>query len=279
MAAHDKRSGAVGPVLVVLMMLSLPGLADGSATDLPDAFAGLGGSWWETQRFVDRAEMPILGRLQRETTAVLRVEIVQSGSEIAMTSEYCRAEVQAAVSGLTMIFPDAFVGSLLAGKRLARLDGSAGEELVGFEQDWYVEVRGADLDDPASDPLPEAADDPRVFDQDGDGHPGMTVRVDLLGLIRGEVYVVQRVRYRLIGWVESDGGSIFGRIEWEDEQVVIGASSPLLAAGSPGVPVWEDSSFRFVRAARDDVCDREGAVEEDGSILESYVCQTDRPAL
>jgi len=191
--------------------------------------------------------MPIFGEQRREITVVMQIEMVQSGSEVLLRSEYCGSSVRTALPGLTMVFPDALVRSLVAGERHARLDLSKDSSLVSFEQDWYVEVRGAVLDDPRHDPLPTSIDDPRVVDQDGDGMPGITIAVDLLGLISAEVYAVQRVRYRLVGWVEEDGGAVFGRIEWADEQVVLDASSPLLAAGSPGTPVWEESSFRIER--------------------------------
>ncbi len=235
-------------VMMGLLILCFPVYAVDEAVTSRTTDIDLSGSWWEVQRFVDRADMPIFGELQRETTSAMRVEIVQSGSHVVITSEYCHAEVRTGVPGLEMVFPDAFVDSLVPGERIAHLSASEDSFSIDFIQDRYVEVRGAVLEDPAEDPLPATPDDPRVFDQDADGHPGMTVSIDLLGLIRGDVYVVQRVRYRLIGRVSQDGRSISGRIEWEDEQGVIGASSSLLAAGSPGTPVWGESWFRMVRS-------------------------------
>ncbi len=263
MAANKKVIGGLTLALALLLVL-LPGmgLAGDDAHGALPADMDLGGSWWEVQRFVDRAEMPIFGEQRRETTAVMRVEIVQSGSQLLLHAAYCSAGVRTAIRGLEMVFPQAFVRSLASGDRYARLDVSAGSTLVGFEQEWYVEVRGAVLDDPGQDLLPTAIGDPRIIDQDGDGHPGMTVEVDLLGLIRGQVYVVQRIRYRLIGLVERGGDSISGRIEWEDEQVVIGATSFLLAAGSAGIPAWEESSFRLERANAGAGCDQAPDVEE-----------------
>ncbi|MBN1857777.1 hypothetical protein JW848_01070 [Candidatus Bipolaricaulota bacterium] len=249
MVSIGKASGELALVLAALLVaVSGFAAANDGAPAGPAGNMDLSGTWWEVQRFVDRAEMPIFGELRRETTAVMRVEIVQSGSQLVLKSSYCGAGVETAVPGLRMVFPEAFVRALVSGDRHARLEASDDSALLGFEQEWYVEIRGATVADPLHDPLPESADDPRVVDQDGDGHPGMTVGVDLLGLIRGEVYVVQRVRYRLVGWVEPNGGSISGRIEWNDEQVVLGASSPLLRVESIGEAIWEESSFRFERA-------------------------------
>ena len=248
MARYSEPLRYTVPVMVGLLILCLSAYAADEASDSRISEIDLCGSWWEAQRFVDRADMPILGGLKRETTAVMRAEIVQSGSRVVIASKYCCVEVQTGVPGLEMVFPDVFIDSLVSGERIAYLDEPEGSSVASFVQDWYVEVRGAVLADAARDPLPTTPDDPRVFDLDADGHPGMTVSIDLFGLIRGDVYVVQRVRYRLIGCVERNGRSISGRIEWEDEQVVIGASSPLLAAGSPGTPVWGESSFHMIRS-------------------------------
>jgi hypothetical protein len=139
--------------------------------------------------------------------------------------------------------PDAFLHSLGVTERTARLelvsglDPSTGtpslERRIVFR--WHTQVLGARLENPENETLPVDAADPRVFDQDDDGHPGMTVRVEIMGLISGEVYVVQRNRNRLIGTVISPG-FIRGTIEWETEQVILGASSPFLAGGGQGSP-------------------------------------------
>ena len=248
MAGYLKLSRYAVSVMAGLLILCFPGYTGNAASEPPTPEIDLCGSWWEAQRFVDWSEMPILGGLRRETTAVMRAEIVQSGSRVAIASEYAHVEVETGVPGLAMVFPDVFVDSLVSGERIAYLDSPEGSSAISFVQDWYTEVRGAVLADPARDPLPTMPDDPRVFDQDADGHPGMTVSIDLLGLIHGDVYVVQRVRYRLIGSVEQGGRAISGLIEWEDEQVVLGASSPLLTAGASGTPVKGESWFHMIRS-------------------------------
>ena len=47
--------------------------------------------------------------------------------------------------------------------------------IAAGELAWTWGLR--DLDDPKSSALPEAAEDPRVWDQDADGHPGVTMEI------------------------------------------------------------------------------------------------------
>lgn len=57
----------------------------------------------------------------------------------------------------------------------------SGELGAAYEPPPSVVVVGATLDNPESDELPTAADDPRVVDADSDGNPGVTVQNSLGG--------------------------------------------------------------------------------------------------
>lgn len=47
----------------------------------------------------------------------------------------------------------------------------------------------------SSDPIPTSASDPRVFDLDQDGQPGLTVTISDNAFASGQIYAVQSVRY------------------------------------------------------------------------------------
>lgn len=83
---------------------------------------------------------------------------------------------------------------------------------------------GVRLDRPLSDDLPESADDPAVWDQDEDGHPGVTLTVS--GLIEGNIYTLIRYVDTLSGEVEGD--TWVGHTKDETEQVIVGASQEVL---------------------------------------------------
>ncbi len=54
------------------------------------------------------------------------------------------------------------------------------------------------------DPLPLSADDVRVFDQDGDGHPGVTLHLAGALFGGGALYVVERMKQRASGTFSGD---------------------------------------------------------------------------
>ncbi|MFC2100012.1 hypothetical protein ACFLSF_04195 [Candidatus Bipolaricaulota bacterium] len=207
--------------------------------ELPD----LSGTWAMAQVFPQIAILPIAGEVFRSSTVVQFVDIEQDGSAITMLDRYCFTVVNDGTPLVTTKIPDEFMASLVPTTRTAVLrETDAG---ISFEQPTYVEVRGAALSDPLAEALPIDPLDPRVIDQDGDGQPGMTVRVTILGIIQGETYVVQRVQYRLSGWV-VDPDRIEGRIEWIDEQSVLAATNSLLETDTIGVPDPDPAAHRFV---------------------------------
>lgn len=187
--------------------------------------------------------IPIVGNRTRTTTTHLRLIIEQRDDALSVLESNCGTDIDDGTMMVNTTIPDAFLLSLGVTERAALLelvsgmDPSTGnpspERRIVFP--WNTQVLGARLKDPENEALPMDVADPRVFDQDNDGHPGMTVRVEIMGLISGEVYVVQRNRNRLVGTVVSPG-FIQGTIEWETEQVVLGASSPFLVSGGQGSP-------------------------------------------
>jgi hypothetical protein len=99
------------------------------------------------------------------------------------------------------------------------------------------------LDSVVNDPMPENADDPRVFDQDGDGNPGMTVLTQ--GMIDGEIYIAER------DWVEMCGDVVNpnlmqGYIRWGAEQTVLGASTFMLNQKPESMADPDPERHRFI---------------------------------
>jgi len=235
------------PVLFFLLAGLIYGLLiNGQAigeTGPSEVALDLSGVWAMVQITSEIAKIPIVGNRTRTTTTYLRLIIEQTGDALSILETNCGTNIDDGTVMVSTTIPDAFLRSLGVTERAAHLesvseaDPSTGnpspEWRIVFP--WSTQVLGARLEDPENDALPTDAADPRVFDQDNDGHPGMTVRVEIMGLIGGEVYVVQRNRNRLIGTVVSPG-FIQGTIEWETEQVILAASSPFLASGGQGSP-------------------------------------------
>ena len=78
-----------------------------------------------------------------------------------------------------------------------------------------------------SRPLSRDPNDPMLQDPDGDGHPGVTVRISIGGLLEGQIYITRREIYRDYLSLHPDGRWI-GHVEDLSEQFVVGASMSIL---------------------------------------------------
>lgn len=76
-------------------------------------------------------------------------------------------------------------------------------------------------------PLSMDRNDPLISDDDNDGKPGVTVVVNLFGLIQGEIYIARREIFANEMTLYSDG-SLRGSVIDDSEQLVIGASLAIL---------------------------------------------------
>jgi hypothetical protein len=79
-----------------------------------------------------------------------------------------------------------------------------------------------------SDALPTSASDPKVFDQDGDGHPGVTMTV-AGGGATANVYFAQVQRDTLSGTASKAGGTLTGLPVDNSNQSFLGSDNPLIA--------------------------------------------------
>ncbi len=123
-----------------------------------------------------------------------------------------------------------------------------------FETSQLLEVRGCVLENPATDPLPtkddfeDNPDDPRFWDQDGDGNVSMTTLMD--GVLRGKVYNVQRWTAIYNGEI-LDADHIRGLATVENEQIVVSANSESLKQETATI-VHEEADRTFFRLMRMD---------------------------
>jgi hypothetical protein len=203
------------------------------------------GAWAGLKVLSDSATFPLVGEITRTTTLVQRLTIVQAGTSLTVSGTYCSADFDNGPA-LTTIIDPAFVRSLGAISVTGSIDALGTP--TRFAQSWSTELHGVRLDNPERDLLPTSASDPRVFDQDHDGKPGITVHACALGAITGDVYIIERLRTRLEGQVVSPD-RIEGRIEGTVEQVVLGATNALFLGGilSRPDPVSAHSFFVLER--------------------------------
>lgn len=231
---------------LALALLIFPAQAT-ATTPPPD----LSGSWAQLQVQTSVATIPIVGDVQTRTISWLRLDITQNGERLKITSTPCRIDLKSEVDLVRSIIPQPMLNAIGTQTFRARLQ--AKDAQWQFYQPPAMQLLGLKLEDPWKETLPKNASDTRVFDADQDGNPGVTVRIE--GAIDGAVYVAQRSWSRLEGLVNND--QITGRVTWQTEQVVLDATSSLLAnppnARTSNNPA--DSYFVSKRIAADTTCE------------------------
>ncbi len=193
--------------------------------------------WAETSTCVGIGNLGIHGL----TEAVGTVELTMDADGVVRHAfRKCHVE-QTPVLGMATTIPDAIPRSLPLRSYVGLLDDTA----VGsaYQSRLDIELWAVHLDDPNRDSLPTTADDPRVFDQDGDGKPGVTL---VLGDATCEMYVVQRGKMKWSGLVVS-ATRIEGGGSSTSEQVVLSSTGGFCATGHRTWFPQDDARFVLVR--------------------------------
>ena len=169
---------------------------------------------------------PRLGRIRVRTVALALHRVRREADAVLASTRFCDVR-QDRIGPAGTVLDSAFVAALPEWEFVVTIEGS-GPWTV--RTDDFVAVVGADLENPAADPLPTDPDDARVTDPDGDGEPGVTVRVE--GVVSGGVYVVQRIERALEGTLTGDG-RMTGTVVGSNQQAKLGASNFILRAFTP----------------------------------------------
>jgi hypothetical protein len=259
LAACDSANGPSVPaspdVQSELMTLPEVTVEEASADDATDySPLDVSGSWAQLQVVSTLADAPVIGQIQTTSSAILRWQITQ-GDDGALLIEQaaCDLDLTTESDFTQMLIPDAFIDAIETYQKPGTLDTRVSPPRLDVP--GHPEVHGAVLEDPMTDPMPTTADDPRVFDADGDGQPGLTVYVT--GIIDGGLYVVQRNMATIEGATVS-ATRMEGLMGWSQEQVVLGSDNSILAE-NPMVtsvdPTPENTHFVAVRIPADWACD------------------------
>lgn len=208
-------------IITLLFLCPMPvtSVASAAEGEIPD----LSGTWSGTTVATMNSRIGPIGGFRTTTTSRLILEIEQDGRELEIHVHTCAVEMDSTNPMVSTSLSDGFVENLGVVVRPAVIREIDGEFQFLVQRQYSAQgVRLADL---AQDPLPEDRSDPRLIDQDGDGNPGFTVSVG--GMVKGEVYVIQRGWDELSGTIE-DEDHIEGHIRWDSVQRVIDASRRLL---------------------------------------------------
>jgi hypothetical protein len=184
--------------------------------------------------------VPFFGSSKSASKSISLVEIRSDGVKLIQSHKVCDFRVLEDSKMIKMIFPEKFIAALANHSYPIQLEKNA--EGWSYRADLGVERIGYRTDG-AEDKLPVKVDDPAVFDWDGDGHPGATLKISVPLLPDAELYVVQRGHSVLNGRVVQPG-KIEGNIEVRNfEQRVLDAWPGFLATTPEIRPDPKESRF------------------------------------
>lgn len=230
--------GALGCALSLLVAGPTPTGAE--PTDLPD----LEGRW--AQRFVQTAiaDPPIIGKTTSWMYSYYIVEVRQQGQEVTLWSHPCDFTIESDAPFVRTTFPAKFVRAVPDNRRTGTLRRT--DNGVELAVDRHTVVLGANLRHKTAEQLPDSPEDHRIIDDDRDGHPGVTVKIE--GLLNADVYVVQRGWDRYTASPTSDS-RLRGLVDWNAEQRVVGSTS-IFIRKTPPIEPHSDPERSYVEMVR-----------------------------
>lgn len=147
--------------------------------------------------------------------------------KLLQVDRFCHAEQKLSQKNATSIFSDKATQAIEPRVQEVELKLENGEwRVLRPTSPTLLGITG----DPSL-PLSTDPRDPNIVDPDGDGNPGVTVRINIGDFINGEIYITRREIYRYYLTLHSDG-NLYGFVEDESEQFVIGASLRFLSQQS-----------------------------------------------
>lgn len=198
--------------------------------------------------------VPFVNSQDTVSNNYILVKIVQDGDQLIFYEKWCSIDLKNFNDEnpqwqdlAWMVTPDNYVDNIPINIHRVK---NVPEMVPGatMETDVMLEVRGAILEKPETDPLPSHYNpaDPRIVDQDRDLKPGMTTYMS--GVLTGEIYNVQR------WWVKYyinivDENHMQGLLDHGSEQNIIDANPKSLIYDTECIkhPEPRHSYFRALR--------------------------------
>jgi hypothetical protein len=211
----------------------------------------LSGTWVARVQGAQTVNAAAVGKLQTESVFYVLLTIAQTGTALTLDGRYCDRVERDQSKPLVpvVVIPDAWAHTEKPVHRTGSFaPGPEGYPIMSLLP--AAEVAGAVLVDPTADPLPTVVDD-RVFDEDNDGHPGITIRLTGASIF-GQLFSVQR-QITSVEAIAIAADRLVGRLAFKSEQNVLASDPTELKAlyAQPGTSTSPDltcnSNFAMVR--------------------------------
>ena len=234
-------------VFIAAALLSAPAVIAGQDENILPS-----GAYRLEMVMASTTKIPFLGASRSASKSVSLVEIRRDGNALVQNHRVCDFRVLEDSKFIKMVFPEKFIAALAKHSYAIQLEKD-GEGWI-YRADLGIERIGY-RPDGVNDKLPVKIDDAAVFDWDGDGHPGATLKLSVPLLPPGELYIVQRGQSILTGRVVQPG-KIEGGLEVRQfDQRVLGAKPGFLARSPEIEPNPKESRFSLTPVPADSTCE------------------------
>ena len=223
---------------------------DAVTTAFDDQFIG----FWGIKAKVDSIQtLPVFGDKGSTNTILSVGQLRRDGmGKLVMDQQECQVTVKSEVAFIMTDVPDKIADTTPMLTGAVQVFGSAGA--LGFRRDQVAIGIGCNLVEPFNDPLPTDKTDARVFDQDSDTNPGVTVNPQ--SPVKGSVYVVQRRKYSYENGRQVNQNRLTGSIMDRSSQYILDATDNALKSQVPTKPVDTTSVFEMIRLSSQYTCTR-----------------------
>ena len=202
---------------------------------------GLGGRWVMEMRLPGSMDLPLFGQSALLLVNHFVADIEPGGTKVSLT--FCKqtALLDAAGMGDSEMPPETAAAIGLTPVLLA-LEGEAGIAAQKTAWTWGLK----EMENPLTDAIPTTVPDPLVWDQDSDGHDGVTLHVLEP---KGERYMVRRAVWDMTAApLSEDGNWMEGTLAYTVDEAAVGYDGPSqLGTIVPVVPSPEGGTYRLRR--------------------------------
>lgn len=207
--------------------------------------------------------IPARAVIDLESRQIYRLRMLQHDTDVRMRISPCRFSLPSVPSVATLTLPPRLEDILrsIAIEREGPFLSAADPIGAILTTPTSVVVLGADLADPASDPLPTMDAQGSAIDQDEDGKPGVTIDAEtVLCRMPEEAYVALRATVAMSATV-SDVDRIEGAVTPGLDQSVLGISNRCLTAATTlTIELLDGAHFTAVRVGESEDLDANGNV-------------------
>ena len=203
-------------------------------------FEDMNGTWAHALDLSSCVTVTASEELRSQTLSVVQIE--QDGLRLTETHTVCQLNSTPLIGLETVVPQSVFTLANPLTFESALYGTNIGDDYVS---DPRVVLWGVRMDDPFRDPFPVGLDanDPRTFDHDRDGQPGVTLKV---GGNACDLYVAQRDLKSFTGRLQPDG-SILGSAAALVEQRPLGSTNPICATNFVVRSNEKDTILKMVR--------------------------------